>query len=337
LRPPGCGLGLVEGTRLMSRTNLQQEWIERFSAWAASRDDVRAALVVGSRGRTDSYPAEEWSDVDVAIITTRPGLYATDSAWMRDIGPFWVGVMSPDETFGGLVRVYCGFSVYEEGLAVDFLVLSHARARWMMRVNGWLNRYPGLRRRLPGTIARLGAEWGQHLWGGVRVLVDKDGLAERMRQVVAAIPVVPTPPPSPQAFQHAVDDFWVGAPRVVAELRRGHLMGAVKILDMGRKHLLRWMVWHARAKDGWPADEIGYRPKWVERWADPRAVEALPQICPRVDEDELWRALFAMMDLFRWLAAETAERLGIDYASEADAQVTAWVKRCFDERGSARR
>ena len=177
----------------MSRTNLQQEWIERFTAWAAARDDVRAALVVGSRGRTDSYPAEEWSDVDVAIITTRPGLYAANSAWMRDIGPFWVGVMSPHETFGGLVPVFCGFSVYEGGLAVDFFVLSNARARWMTRINGWLNRYPGLRRRLPRSIARLGAEWGQHLQGGARVIVDKDGLAEQMRQAVAAIPAVPHP------------------------------------------------------------------------------------------------------------------------------------------------
>lgn len=49
----------------MTLFTLQQQWIDQFTVWAESRDDVRAALVVGSHGRTNDYPADEWSDVIV--------------------------------------------------------------------------------------------------------------------------------------------------------------------------------------------------------------------------------------------------------------------------------
>ncbi|MEE8392011.1 MAG: aminoglycoside 6-adenylyltransferase [Anaerolineae bacterium] len=139
----------------MTLSTLQQQWIEQFTVWAESRDDVRAALVVGSHGRTDNYPADEWSDVDVMFITTKPGLYIENTVWMHDIGLFWTGVMSPGETFGGLLPVFCGFSVYEGGLCVDFFILSNARTKWMTRAIRLPNRYPDLRRWLPDSIANL--------------------------------------------------------------------------------------------------------------------------------------------------------------------------------------
>jgi len=45
--------------------------IARFVAWAQEQDDVRAAVVIGSRARTD-HPADEWADLDVLIATTDP-------------------------------------------------------------------------------------------------------------------------------------------------------------------------------------------------------------------------------------------------------------------------
>jgi aminoglycoside 6-adenylyltransferase len=318
----------------MSLSILQQQWIQRFTVWAESRNDVRAALVVGSHGRTNNHPADEWSDVDVLFITTKPRSYTENNAWMHEIGSLWTGVMSPEETFGGLWPVFCGFSVYEDGLTVDFFILSNARTEWMTRVVRLLDRYPGLRRRLPDSIASLGAEVGEFFHLGVRVLLDKDGLVERLRQAILAVPVTSPPPPSQQAFQHDIDDFWIGPPKVAANLRRGQLMAAMRTLESGKRRLLKWIEWHARAKSGWKEDGILYIPKWIDRWADPRALEVLPRIYARYDADEMWLALLEMMDLYCWLTAETADLLGYDCSFDAAPRVTAWVKQCFTERDS---
>jgi len=56
----------------MDKTKPSMEQIEqRFTAWAQTQPDIRAAMVVGSRARTD-HPADEWSDLDILVITTRP-------------------------------------------------------------------------------------------------------------------------------------------------------------------------------------------------------------------------------------------------------------------------
>jgi len=37
------------------------------------------------------------------------------------------------------------------------------------------------------------------------------------------------------------------------------------------------------------------------------------------------------MDVFFWVAAETAEKLGYPYLDETDKEVTEWVKTCLSE------
>lgn len=40
--------------------------IENLVSWAQAQDDIRAAILIGSRARSD-HPADEWSDLDVLL------------------------------------------------------------------------------------------------------------------------------------------------------------------------------------------------------------------------------------------------------------------------------
>lgn len=55
---------------------VEQQLVE----WAASRDDVRVVLVVGSRARKEAHPADGFSDLDVVMYTTDPALYLSSDA-----------------------------------------------------------------------------------------------------------------------------------------------------------------------------------------------------------------------------------------------------------------
>jgi len=59
---------------------------------------------------------------------------------------------------------------------------------------------------------------------------------------------------------------------------------------------------------------------------NPRAVKEMRDAFAHYDEDDIWRALLATMDLFRWLAVETAEQLNYQYPTRADEHVTKLVK-----------
>lgn len=51
-----------------------EQMIERFVGRAQSERDIRAAIVIGSRARID-HPADEWSDLDIVILSTNPTRY----------------------------------------------------------------------------------------------------------------------------------------------------------------------------------------------------------------------------------------------------------------------
>ena len=74
--------------------------------------------------------------------------------------------------------------------------------------------------------------------------------------------------------------------------------------------------------------DVRSRGRHLEEWADPGVVEALRTTFAHYDEDDLWRATFAMLDLFRSVAQDTAARLGVAYPADADARVSAWLSAC---------
>jgi len=88
--------------------------------------------------------------------------------------------------------------------------------------------------------------------------------------------------------------------------------------------LRRVLEWHARAIHG-PRHDTWMRGRFLEEWADPRAVAALKGVFAHYDPNDLWRALATTMDLFRRLAKETAARLGLAYPSTSDGAATELV------------
>ena len=110
------------------------------------------------------------------------------------------------------------------------------------------------------------------------------------------------------------------------KLDEGELWPAKFCCDWYMKRLLLSVLeWHARAGHD-AAYAIGAEGRSLERWADARAVQGLRIAFAHYDEADVRRALWATMDLFRWLAVETAGALGLVYPQAADERITDWVR-----------
>ncbi|HEY7834654.1 MAG TPA: aminoglycoside 6-adenylyltransferase [Ktedonobacterales bacterium] len=274
--------------------------IARMAAWAADEPDIRAALIVGSRARSER-PADVWSDLDLVFFARDPERYLRQTEWIAGFGEVWLTFLEPTAAGGGTERRV----LYAGGLDVDFSVFPLA------------------------AVAALSddAEARGVLARGVRVVLDKDGLAA---QLTAGHPP-PAPPRLPAAatIEHDAQDFWYHALWTAKKLRRGELWTAKMCCDGHLKWLLlRLLEWHARATahatTSAPAD-TWHAGRFADAWADPRALAALRGAFARYDSDDIWRALAATMDLYRWLALELAERVSYAYPAEADRQVTALI------------
>jgi aminoglycoside 6-adenylyltransferase len=263
--------------------------------WAMREDDVRAVTVVGSRARADP-PADDWSDLDLMIYARTPARLLSDTDWLATIWPVWVSV--PFLTAGDepeLLVLFAG------GHDVD-LVINPVASLVDMAERGVLP--PGHRR-------------------GARVLVDKDDLVSHTLPSSFGPPNGPLP--SAAEYSAQVAGFWYGAHYVAKQIRRGDLW-VVKIRDAELKGaVLRMTEWHARAAN--PSVDTWHMGRFLERWADPRVVAALSGAFGRFDVADSWAALLATMDLFTWIARETAERLGFAVRFELSGVVTELVHR----------
>ena len=278
--------------------------IERFIAWAGSVENIRAAFVIGSRARSD-HPADEWADLDVILLARDPSPYLAGADWLCEIGTPWLTFLerTPEDD------AYERRVLFEGGLDVDFVPTSLASFEQMLREG------------LPPAEADM-------LRRGVRILVDKEGLAARLTAPELGPP--PAAPPAELDFTNAVNDFWYHTVWTAKKLRRGELWWGKSCCDGYLKGLLLQMIeWQARAG----GTEAWMRGRFLEEWADRRALAALPEIYAHYDREDTWRALLATMGLFRWLALETAEQLGYAYPSLGDEQATDLVRQLFAGRG----
>ena len=287
-----------------------EQLTERIVAWLPQEHDVRAAMIIGSRARAD-HPADEWSDLDVLLFVRDPERYVTAADWVAGFGPVWLAFA--ERTPDG--RAWERRVLYAGGLDVDFALNP---AQWLehMAANG------------------LAPEMADVIRRGVRVLVDKDGLLAGILRL--PIPdAAPFQRPSSTEFAGVISDFWYHSLWSAKHLRRGELWWAKSGCDWKLKGLLQRMLeWHAHAVRG-PAHDTWMRGRFLEEWADGRAVAQLAGAFAHYDRQDIARALWATMELFRWLAAETAERWQYAYPVASDRAVTDLVRQLLGEMHEA--
>ena len=265
--------------RLLANVNTRMEWIEAAVAdWARENADVHAAVLVGSRARTD-IPPDRWSDLDVFLVVDDPEPYSADGGWVAEFGSPIITFLEPTAVGDERERRV----LYETGEDVD-LPLIPLSAVDRLEIAGPL-------------LAR-----------GYRVLVDKIGLEARLQTVAAQ--VVEPGAPTQSELTELASDFWYHALWTAKKLRRGEVFTAIDCLD----GYLKWrfvtlLGWHARAVD--PSVDTWHGGRFLERWADPGALAALERAYAHYDLRDVARALWETVDLFQGLEEETASRLGL--------------------------
>jgi aminoglycoside 6-adenylyltransferase len=269
--------------------------LERITAWAKGQEGMRALALVGSGARQD-HPADVWSDLDLLLVATDPQAWLACTGWLAEIGVPWFSFLERDPSGTAIERRV----LFAGGQDVDFIILPVESAR-----QGFAGTF------IP-EIARR----------GVRVLFDKDGILGPM-----AVETSPRPEglPSFQEFSEVVNDFWFHAVWTAKKLRRGELWVAKSCCDDYLKRLLlRMLEWQAHAAGQGEVD-TWFNGRFVEQWASPAALEKLRIAFAHYEEQDIWRALQASMELFDQLARETALRGQFEYPAENVGKVIGWI------------
>jgi len=283
----------------------EDEVLGKLVGWAGAEPAVRALVLTSSRARPER-PVDLFSDYDVIVFVADAAAFAADLEWQS----VW---REPLARWGHEGSRY-GLPVYFRGVVYD----DWLKIDWSI----W-----------PEELLERIAEEPLHdqLDVGYRVLLDKTGITERWRAPAyrAHIPS----PPTQAGFDALVDEFWWSSSYVAKGLWRGEVVNAKFALDVDMKLgvLRRFLEWKIELANDWSVKPGAYG-RGLERLLDPETAAELAATYVGAGVEENWEALFATTALFRRVATEVAEALGLVYRRELDATATAYLEAVRDLR-----
>jgi aminoglycoside 6-adenylyltransferase len=247
-------------------------FLNQVADWAEGHADIRAVLLVGSQARVDT-PADDLSDVDLALFVDDPPRYRHDAAWVRSFGEPLLTFLEPTAVGHFEERRV----LFRDGLEVDFSIL-------------------------PAAVATAPPPEAQAVLArGFSILYDGIGLA-------APEPARPTfaSPPTQERLDHLSNDFWYHLVWGAKKLRRGELLLAKQVCDCYlTERIVQLVRWRADDQDTWH----DYR--FFERWAGEPTRKALGPTFAQYKAADIGRALRAKGELFGELERDVAQRFGL--------------------------
>jgi len=267
---------------------------EKVIEWAKQHASIRAAIIAGSTER-QVKPADESADIDFEFYVTDFDEFLSDMGWIENIAPVWTHLQI-DEPDGPVFLV-----IYEGGEKVDFHFFQVNELERMVSA-----------KELPSSYLR-----------GYRVVIDKDGIAQKLLPHLKTSPSIPKP--SEEDFNFVIRSFWFSALHVAKQIRRRNLW-VVKHHDWGMKMtLLKFMEWYTQTRNNWEIDtwHLGHH---ILDWVDDQTQHELHQVFGHFEAEDSWRALYATMSLFRRLANTVADEMDYKYLVELDQSVTRKVE-----------
>ena len=283
----------------MAMTPLADQFLRRLEGWARSVDDIRLILVVGSQARAKD-PADAFSDVDVVLFCRDHHRYLDEASWLGEIGTPILSFREPTATGNERERRV----LFSSGLDVDFSVIAAATAR----------RYAD--EGLPPDIVTV-------LRRGVRVVIDKDGLAPRLLDSTSTAPSARSTPDADELIED-VDDFLYHCLLTARKAGRGELFVALQSISCYlRPRVFSLIRLHSDLVRGEPT--AWYASRMIEFRVDENTLARLRSTCAKHEAASIRRALDATIDLHASLAGEIFDRLGLDYPWDAEARVRALI------------
>ena len=262
---------------------------ERLLALAQAEAALKAVIAVGSSVRTDT-PADEYSDLDLIIVTDAPEAFLTGDMPDR-LGRAEISFTEPTLAGARERRLLYG------GLDVAKIVFAPETFRQAVH-----------RGELDVMISR-----------GCRVLHDEMGASALLRaRAGTANSFVPM---SAEAFDTLVNEFFFHVVWTQKKLQRGEMWSAKMCMDAYMKRLLLRVIELDRCREA----DVWHEGRFLDRWAGEETTAALRDCFAHYDAQDMARALVATAQLFARTARRAAARHGYCYPQRAEEYAMAYL------------
>ncbi len=269
------------------------EILELLLSTAREDEHIRAVIMNGSRLNPNVAP-DIFQDFDIVYVVNDVASFVSDPHWLDRFGERMI--MQTPDSMEGEARTDGGFAYlmqFLDGSRIDLTLFPEAN----------LANLP------PDSLSKT--------------LLDKDGLLPPFSEPDESS-YLPTPP-TPRQFAECCNEFWWVNPYTAKGLWRGQPLYAHHMLDVIlRRQLMKMLVWYVGVRTGFEKNP-GAHGKFLPRYLEPELWKLLQGTFSSAEEEQTWKALFAMDELFRRVSRMVAEHFGFAYPDGDDERVTAFI------------
>ncbi|AZU62152.1 aminoglycoside 6-adenylyltransferase [Neobacillus mesonae] len=259
----------------------------------ARRDDrIRAVAMNGSRTNPNA-PKDLFQDFDIVYMVTEIDSFIQDEKWIDIFGERII-MQTPEKLTSSFKR-YPYLMLFADGNRIDLTLLPINKKEEYLQEDKL-------------TV----------------ILLDKDD----------ALPAIPPPNdeeywvkrPSAEDFSNCCNEFWWVLTYVAKGLWRNEILYAQEHLNnYVRPMLLKMLEWQVGIQNDF-AVSIGKSGKYLEKFLPEDIWRDLMSTYPNGEYENVWNALFSMINLFRTTAQSVAESLNFQYPHHDDNRVTKYLK-----------
>ena len=241
---------------------------------AKSDDDIRAIIAIGSTTRSD-VKADEYSDLDLFIITTNVEPWFSGE-YPKRFGN--VAISFIEDTLGGGKERRC---IFDEDKDVDMIALTPEQFE---------------------TAVKEGvAQWVMNR--GYEILYDEMNYEDFLRKYIKHS--VTAPSMREDEFVNMINDFFFHNIWAYKKLKRGEIWAAKMNVDNYHKtYLLKAIELYRYKKEG---VDVWHEGRFIDKWAGEEIVSELAECFAHYDKDDILRALKKTHELFVRITRELAK------------------------------
>ncbi len=272
---------------------MKNQQLKTFLAWCNSNNNIRTVILTSSRANPDIRP-DILSDYDLEVYVKDLSFCRKNDQWLEQFGKILVRwPLKPQET----------------GLA-----------GWITRLVQFKNRS-----RFDLQISDGPPSYHPDFDAGYKVLIDKDNCTS-----------VISPPqyrnlyikrPSEERFQDRVNAFYWNSVHAAKCLKRDELFYAKFMIDneIRFKSFQVFIEWYIGINNRWSVttNKLG---RYFKRYIDKELWKQIEESFPNADSDNIWKALYKMIDLSGFLCRAVAAELGYLYPQKLEDNSVKYIK-----------
>ena len=252
---------------------------------AQSHDDILAVVLEGSRGKADTID-DQFQDFDVVFLVESLAPYVEDHQWIDVFGPRII-MQTPS-----MMNLYEQSSPDRGSFAFLMLLADHHRIDLTLIEINYLHQL------------RLDPEY--------KVLLDKKGILKSNLDLIE-FRSFDLNTPNQKEFTDCCNEFWWVLTYVGKGLCRDQILYAKHMMEGPvREMFLRMLGWTAGVRHGFPLNP-GKAGKLLRKFFPDVEWQAILGTFSDHRPENMWKALFRMMELFHEYAKEVEKMLSFKY------------------------